>query len=489
MSEERNLPSQTSLHGPQPSERVGASTTDARHEASRASARSHTAPHPDDRESEEPFKTHSSWRRLFVLVAAVAALAIGIGYGLPYYRYAVTHEWTDNAFIDGHIVQVSPQVAGHVFEVHVADNQSVKAGEVLVDIDPRDYAARLAEARALLRAAVARHEAAQTTVELTRVAADADLQQASASVEVAKSAVETAQAQVVAARSRLEQARAQVMTALAHAEQERAQVAAGEAEAKRSEADVTRLQALSKRDQISRQELDHALAAMLTAKAQLEATRKKVTAADAQVAEARAAQQMAAAGLVQAESQVAEADARVGEALGRLDGAKAAPQRVAVSRSQVDIAQAEVEQAQATMAQAELGLSYTTIRAPVAGWVTRKAVEEGSYVQVGRALMAIVPADVWVVANFKETQLTAMRPGQPAMIEVDAYPHVAFKGHVDSIQAGTGSRFSLLPPENATGNFVKVVQRVPVKIVFDTSPDPKYMLMPGMSVVPSVRVQ
>ena len=155
MSEERNLPSQTSLQGPQPSERVGASTTDVRHETKRTPTRPHTTPQPDDRESEEPLKAHNLWRRrLLLLAAVVAVLAIGLVYGLPYYRYAITHEWTDNAFIDGHIVQVSPQVAGHVLEVHVADNQSVKAGEVLVDIDPRDYAARLAEARALLQAAI-----------------------------------------------------------------------------------------------------------------------------------------------------------------------------------------------------------------------------------------------------------------------------------------------------------------------------------------------
>jgi membrane fusion protein (multidrug efflux system) len=279
------------------------------------------------------------------------------------------------------------------------------------------------------------------------------------------------------------------MTALAHAAEARAQVAAGEAEATRAEADVKRLQELSRRDQISRQELDHGMAAARTAAAQLEASRKKVAAAEAQAAEARAAQQMAAAGLQQAESQIAEAEARVGEALGRLAAAQAAPHQVAVSRSQADIAGAEVEQARAAVTQAELELSYTTIYAPASGRVTRKAIEEGVYVQPGRALMAIVPANVWVVANFKETQLTDMRPGQPAEIEVDGYPGIVFKGRVDSIQAGTGARFSLLPPENATGNFVKVVQRVPVKIVFDPPLNPNHLLAPGMSVVPAVRVK
>ena len=490
MSEELNRPEHSPPRRSHSAEQVRATTTEAMQEDRQASTNPRVATKPSDNDIEELVKTRKPLRkRLLLLAMAVVLLLIAAFYGVPYYYYAVSHEWTDNAFIEGHIVQVSPQVAGYVLKVSVTDNQSVKEGELLVEIDPRDYAARLAQVRAALQAALARLEAAQTTVELTQVTASADVQQASAGVELAKSALQTARTRVAAARSQVEQARAQVMTALAQAEQERAQVTAGQAEAMRAEADVKRFQELSRRDQIARQELDHAMAAMRTANAQLQASRKKVTAAEAHVAEARAAQQMAAAGLQQSESQVAEAEARVGEALGRLDAAQAAPHQVAVSRSQAEIAAAELEQARAAVAQAELELSYTTIRAPAAGRVTRKSVEEGAYVQAGRALMAIVPADVWVVANFKETQLTDMRPGQSSEIEVDAYPGIVFKGHVDSIQAGTGARFSLLPPENATGNFVKVVQRVPVKIVFDPPFDPDRLLVPGMSVVPAVRVK
>jgi membrane fusion protein, multidrug efflux system len=490
MSEELNGPSHSRPWGAQTAEQVRPAPAETGQEDRQTATRPHAATTPSDGESEELIKAWKpSRKRLLLLAMAVVLLLIGAFYGVPYYYYAVSHEWTDNAFVEGHIVQVSPQVAGHVLTVSVTDNQPVKEGELLVEIDPRDYAARLAQARAALQAALARFEAAQTNVELTQVTASADVRQTSAGVELAKSALQTARTRVTAARSQLEQARAQVMTALAQAEQERAQVTAGEAEAMRAEADVKRFQELSRRDQIARQELDHAMAAMRTANAQLQASRKKVAAAEAQVAEARAAQQMAAAGLQQSESQVAEAEARVGEALGRLDAAQAAPHQVAVSRSQAEIAAAELAQARAAVAQAELELSYTTIRAPAAGRVTRKAVEEGAYVQAGRTLMAIVPADVWVVANFKETQLTDMRPGQPAEIEVDAYPGIVFKGHVDSIQAGTGARFSLLPPENATGNFVKVVQRVPVKIVFDAPVAGDHLLVPGMSVVPAVRVK
>jgi membrane fusion protein (multidrug efflux system) len=428
-------------------------------------------------------------QRLLLLGVALVLLMLGAIYGVPYYAYVVSHEWTDNAVIEGHIVPLSPNVGGRILAVHVTDNQPVKEGELLVELDPRDYAIRLAQARAALQAARARQQAAESNVELTQVAASAGVQQALAGIEWAKAAVQTAGAQVAAAHSRFEQARAQVETALAHVEQARAQVMAAEAEATRADADVERLRDLYRRDQVARQEFDHATATARTARAQLTAARQRVAAAQAQVAEARAAQQVAVEIRRQAESQVAEAQARAGEAAARLAAARGEPHQVAVSRSQAELASAEVEQARAAVQQAELELSYTRIYAPEHGRVTRKIAEEGAYVQPGQTLMALVRDAVWVVANFKETQLTYMRPGQPAEIEVDAYPGVVFKGHVDSIQAGTGARFSLLPPENATGNFVKVVQRIPVKIVFHGPPDADQLLAPGMSAVPAVQVK
>jgi membrane fusion protein (multidrug efflux system) len=409
--------------------------------------------------------------------------------GVPYYNYAISHEWTDDAFVEGHIIQISSKVAGHVIRVHVTDNQEVTQGDRLVEIDSRQYAARLAQAHAALQATMARQQAAQATATLTHITADAGMQQASSGVDLTEAAVQTARAQVATTRSRLEQARAQVETAQAHAAEARAQILAAEAEAIRAEADVKRLRELARRDQISRQELDQAIATARTANARLDAARKKASAGEAQVAEARAAQQTAAESLRQAESQVTEAQARTGEAQGRLAAAAAAPHQVAVSRAQVELANAEVEQARAAIAQAELDLSSTQIAAPTSGYVTRRSVEAGAYAHVGQALMAIVSRDVWVVANFMETQLADMRPGQPVEISVDAYPTKRFKGRVDSIQAGTGARFSLLPPENATGNFVKVVQRVPVKIVFDEPLSPDHRLSPGMSVVPVVKVK
>jgi membrane fusion protein (multidrug efflux system) len=424
-----------------------------------------------------------------LVAVTLGVLVLGALYGVPYYRYVVSHEWTDNAFIEGHIIPISPKVAGYVLQVYVTDNQAVEKGELLAEIDPGDYAIRLAHAHATLRAALARQQAAVAHVELTEVGAGAGVQQARAGVEWANAAVQTANAQGAAARSRLEQARAEIETAQANVEQARAQVAATEAEATRADADVERLQDLVRRNQVARQEFDHALAAARGARAQLAAARQKVAATQAQVAEARAAQQMAVEHRHQADSQIAEAQARVGEAAARLAAAQAAPHQVAVSRAQAALASAEVEQARAAVQQADLELSYTRISAPAAGRMARKSVEAGAYVQAGQTLMALVQGEVWVVANFKETQVTDMRPGQPAEIEVDAYPGMVFKGHVESLQASTGARFSLLPPENATGNFVKVVQRIPAKIVFDSQLDADHLLAPGMSVVPVVKVK
>ena len=490
MAEEVTRSSQRTPESPDP---PGPVMTDQRardHEERRGQRHRHTATASSDGVAEELPKTKQALSKRPLLLAAVAALLVIAAFvGVPYYNYALSHEWTDDAFIEGHIIHISSKVAGHVAAVYVSDNQEVKQGDLLVEVDSREYAARLAQARATLQAAIARQQAAQATLALTYVTADAGVQQASSGLEITQAAVQTARAQVAAAYSRFEQARAQVETALANAAEARAQIQAAEAEAVRAEADVQRMQELARRDQVSRQELDQAITTARTAKAQLEAARRKAAAAEAQVAEARAAQQTAAESLRQAESQVAEAQARIGEALGRLASANAAPHQVAVSRAQADLASAEVEQARAAVEQAAIELSSTRIFAPESGRVTRKSAQAGTYVHVGQALMAIVPRDVWVVANFMETQLADMRPGQPVEITVDAYPSMRFKGRVDSIQAGTGARFSLLPPENATGNFVKVVQRVPAKIVFDESPPPNYLLSPGMSVVPVVKVK
>ena len=247
---------------------------------------------------------------------------------------------------------------------------------------------------------------------------------------------------------------------------------------------------LYERDEISRQRLDQAIAAARTASAQVDAARERVAAAEAQVNEARAATSAATQNARRAQTQVSGAQAQVNEAIGKLAQANTAPQQVAVSQAQASAAGANLEQLQAALDQAELALSYTKVYAPESGRIARKSVEVGALVQVGQPLMAVVPGDVWVTANFKESQIGKVRPGESVDISVDAYPDKVFKGHVDSIQAGTGSRFSLIPPENATGSYVKVVQRVPVKIVFEPNQiDAQHMMAPGMSVVPEVKVK
>jgi membrane fusion protein (multidrug efflux system) len=277
-----------------------------------------------------------------VLGLAAAVLLLLVAGGVLVHRHLARYETTDNAFIEGEIVRISPRVAGHVGRVAVDDNQRAREGQLLVELDARPFEAALAEARGRL-----------------------------ASIE---------------------------------------------AEAARAAADAKRAEELFGRQLIARAALDEAVA------------RARSTAA-------------------------------------------------------------QVEAARAEVARAELDLSYTRIAAPEAGRVTRKTVEPGMFVQVGQPLLAIVTDRIWVVANFKETQLDDIRAGQPVDVRVDAYPGVVLRAHVDSIQSGSGARFSLLPPENATGNYVKVVQRVPVKIVFDAAPDPSLSLGPGMSVVPKVRVR
>ena len=429
------------------------------------------------------------YRRPAFLIAAVIVLLIAAVVGVRYWLYARSHESTDDAFIDAHVTQVSPKVAGYVAKVHVVANQQVKKGDLLVEIDPRDYEARLDQAKAALEAGEARLKEARTGVELTRANSRANVQQASGTVQQARAGVEASRASAAAERTRVAQAGAATGSAQANLQQAQAQVDAAQAELVRARADVERYQELYNKDEVSRQRLDQAIATARTAEAQTEAARQKAASAASQVRESEAAQRTAAETARKAEAQIGAAQGQVQEAQGRLATANTAPQQIPASEAQAQTAGASLEQLRAAVSQAELELSYTNLYAPDDGRVTNKSVEEGALVQSGQPLMAVVPGDVWVTANFKENQIGSMRAGQSVEIVVDAYPDKVFKGHVDSIQAGTGARFSLLPPENATGNYVKVVQRVPVKIVFDEPPDPAHMLAPGMSVEPEVKVR
>ncbi len=331
------------------------------------------------------------------VLAAAAALVVAAAAGAYYFRCVLPYESTDDAFIEGYVMPMASQVSGRVAELLVKDNQMVKQGDLILKIDPRDYEASQAQARADL----------------------------------------------AAARSRVAQAQAQVNASEAKVAQSQSSVVAADAENQRAADDLKRYESVESRA-ISKSVFDTAQSQARTASANLEAARSQVKAAEADVA---------------------------------------------LSTAGVETAGAAVQQAEAKLQQAELNLSYTQVTAPEDGRVTRRVVEQGAYIQPGQSLMAIVPRHYWVIANFKETQLTHMRPGQPVEVVVDSYPDHKFNGHIDSIQNGAGARFSLFPPENATGNYIKVVQRVPVKIVLDNDPDAELALGPGMSVVPKVRVK
>jgi membrane fusion protein (multidrug efflux system) len=443
-----------------------------------------TAVDPEDAEQKAPAFKRPAFR---IALAAVALAALVLW--SRYYLHARAYETTDNAFIDGSVVQISPKVGGYATKVAVNDNQHVKKGDLLVEIDSRDYENRLLQARAQLQAAQSRQKAAQLNLALTRVTTSAGVQQASAGLNQARSAVQSREAQLAAFNNQVAKAQAQVATQLNNVAQSKAQLNATEAEAVRSQADAQRYQQLFAKDEVSRQQLDAAQTAARSGAAKAEAARAAVAGAQSLVAELQASERAAQETLRQAQSQVGESRAMLGEATGKLAEANAAPQQIAVSRAQVDTAGADIAQAQTAVAQAELDLSHTKIYAPEGGVVTKKAVVEGALLSPGQPLLAIVPDELYVTANFKETQLTWMRPGQPVEIKVDAYQGKTFAGKVDSIQSGSGAAFSLMPPENATGNYVKVVQRVPVKIVFTEAPDKNFPLGPGMSVEPEVKVK
>jgi membrane fusion protein (multidrug efflux system) len=376
-----------------------------------------------------------------------------------WYWSTAGRESTDDAQVDAHVTQIASRIGGTVLRVPVADNQLVDAGGVLVEIDPRDYQVALEKARAELADAEATALAAQSNVPITSMAAISNVTTARGGVEQAQGGVSGAERELDAARARLTTAQARLREA--------------EANGTRTARDVERLRGLLAKDEVSQQQFDAAVGAADAQKAAVDSARSQVTEVEA--------------GIRIAESRLVQARAGEQQAHAELQTAQTGPQQVTAMKARAAAAEAHAQQAKAALSQAELNLEYATVKAPLKGIVSRKSIEVGQIVQPGQPLMAIIPLDtIWVTANFKETQLTNLRPGQRAVVTVDAYGGRKFTGHVDSIAAATGARFSLLPPENATGNYVKVVQRVPVKIVLDAGQNAEYVLRPGMSVVPTV---
>jgi membrane fusion protein (multidrug efflux system) len=386
-----------------------------------------------------------SRRRGFLIVVVVVAVVIAAGI---WWRSTYSED-TDDAQVNGHLIQVSSRIAGQVLKVDVEENQVVKAGDTIAELDPRDYQVAVENAEAALASAQANAAAANVNVPITTVNTGSNLRSAGADVSGTQAGVGQAERQLDAAHARVTQAQANFTKA---------------------QADLERYKPLVEKDVISKQQFDAAVASA-------DATR-------AAVADARASEQAAVDGVKVALEREAQAQAG-------LKYAETGPQQVAAQSARAKQAEAQVEQAQAQLDQAKLNLSYTKIVAPAAGIITRKSVEIDQNVAAGQNLLTLVSLeDLWVTANFKETQLRHMKAGQAVKIDVDATSKT-YNGKVTQIGGATGSVLSLFPPENATGNYVKVVQRIPVRIDFTNlaGEDPDHLLRPGLSVEPKVRVK
>jgi membrane fusion protein (multidrug efflux system) len=395
------------------------------------------------------------WLLIPVLLVLIAGAYAG-------WQYLSHWESTDDAQIDGHIHPVNARVGGTVLSVNIAENQKVEAGTILLQLDSRDYEVAVARAEAELAQAQAGVVAARAGVPVASSSAGAQITSAEAISERAKAGVDLAAKDTAAAEAKLNSAQARVREA--------------QANATKATRDAERLKMLIAKDEISQQQYDAAVSAAEAARAAVESAEAAVVQFQQEVAATRARSSQS-----QADLQKARAEA---------EAAKTAPEQVTITRAEARSAEARVQLAKAALNQARLNLEYTTVKAPLSGIVSKKTVESGQVVQSGQPLMAIVQEqDIWVTANFKETQLANMRTGQAGTVSVDAYDGRIYKVHVDSIASATGAKFSLLPPENATGNYVKVVQRIPVKLVFDSGEDSEHLLRPGMSVVAKVTVK
>jgi len=390
-----------------------------------------------------PARTQSPAFRIALAVVLIVLLVVGFFA----YRYFTSYESTDDAQVDGHINSVSARVAGHVVKLNVEDNQFVAAGTVLVEIDPTDYQVAYDRAKADFADAQASALAAGVNVPITSINTSSQVSASEADVASARAGIQAAQQQSEAAKAQLQQA---------------------EANNVKAQNDLARYKQLVEKQEISQQQYDQATAAAAASAAAVAAARATADAAEQQVTQAKGR-------LVQAEANWRYANT--------------APKQMQISRARAQSAEAAVQRTKALLEQAQLNLQYTKVVAPVAGIVSNRTVEVGQNVAPGQELMKVINLDdIWITANFKETQLRGMSPGQHVTIEVDANGN-KYNGKIDSIAGASGARFSLLPPENATGNYVKVVQRVPVKIVLEAGSNKDHTLRPGLSVTPKVWIR
>lgn len=415
---------------------------------------------PQPAEKAQPAMAPRKRRRALLIVGIIGVL-LAVG-GVLFYRYAQTYESTDDAQVDAHLNGVSSRIQGTVIAVNADENQFVSEGQVLAKIDPRDYQVAAAQAQAQLSQSQADIAAEHPNVPITETTSETNISAAQAQVDTQLAALASAEQDTAAARQRLSQAEAQLREA--------------EANNAKAQADLERYRALVEKDEIPRTQFDQIVA---TAKAQAAA----VDSANATVAANRASVESSARTADQRRAQVAEARTHLAQSH------RNAPQELARSQATLKSKQAQANAAKAGVDKALLDLSYTNVIAPASGIIGKRSVEVGSTVQPGQQLFTIAQiGDIWVTANFKETQLQRMRPGQRAKIHIDAFDQ-DFNGYVESMPAASGSITSLLPPENATGNFVKVVQRLPVRLRFDKNQTGLDRLRPGMSAVPKVSLQ
>jgi membrane fusion protein (multidrug efflux system) len=394
--------------------------------------------------SPPPRYTRSNKRRNILLIVVIAIVVL-VG-GLFLWRYLGSYESTDDAQVDAHLYPVSSRISGYVTKVNVDDNQYVQKGAVLVQIDPKDYEVAVEEAKANLASADATAQSVNIDVPITSANTSSQLKFTASGVENAGAGIANAENRVAAAHAQLD---------------------AAEANDVKAQDDLRRYKALLDKQEVAAQVYDQALAAARASTASVAAARDNEAAAQQAVQQARS---------------------QLGESEASRQSAETGPQQVTSVRARARAAVADVQQKRAALEQAELNLQYTQITAPISGEVN-KTVVVGLNVQPGQQLLTIVPLDeIWITANFKETQLRQMKVGQKADIHVDSSGRT-FKGRVESVAGATGPLFSLLPPENATGNYVKIVQRIPVKIVLDPGENQDHQLRPGMNVVPDVYVR
>jgi membrane fusion protein, multidrug efflux system len=408
--------------------------------------------------SRQPERRHKT---ALLTIAGIGILAAA-GFGYRWWHYISTHESTDDAYVTGNIHPISSRITGTVIQVNVNDNQEVQQGQLLVELDPKDYQVTVQQAKAALEAAKRQANAAQSNIALAAQTAQADTTQAQGSVSNAIASINSAQASVNQAQAGIADAQDQLVKA--------------QAQAANAHLTYNRYQQLYQSGAITKQQRDNTLTSYQVAQAEVKSAQQGVL-------DAKAKYQVALESINQAQAGLTDSQ-------GKVQLAEAGGQQTAVNRQQFQAAQAQIASARAALKQAELNLSYTNIAAPVAGEVGNKTVQVGQRVQPNQPLLSIVSPDKWIVANFNETQLGRIQPGESVDIHVDAFPNKTFKGVVNSIAPASGSDFSVLPPDNATGNFTKVVQRVPVKITFDPSSIQGYesRITPGLSTEITINV-